>query len=430
MNPTESTRRTLAIRILRPFAKYAVAALLMLAVLGMGKDVLYLNPAERVAVPYLFNIIGWETSNLLDKWVHRLATALPWTGSPDLSRQELMERYVELGREVRRLESEVIEAVALAEEPSSQSDRLKELKAERLSMRDDVEEALESTVSAAVIDEGLGTVGELIWPPVDIRLTSPPSVLVTSPRDRIERVHEALLVPNVEVAESEAIEQELLDEHDLSALVVRIGGIATVPASIPDTRSLHSTLQSAAHEWMHHYLVLGLRPLGLNMFSSGKMVSLNETFADMVGRELGDDAFRLLGGDPPRRPPPVDEIMDDEEEDDNGEFDFRREMRETRLRTDELLEEGKIEDAEAYMEERRQMFVDNGFFIRKINQAFFAFNGTYAERSESVSPIGGQLREFRSLVPDLKSFVETMAGYGSYEAFLGGLEALRASNET
>lgn len=418
-------RGTVAIRILRPAVKYTVATFLMLAVLAMSKDVLYLNPAERVAVPHLYNLIGWEAGNFLDKWVHRVATALPWTGSPGLERQELMERYVELGQEVRRLDREVREAVAQAEDSSSQADRLKEVRAERLAIRDDVEEALEATVSAVVIDEGLGAVGALIWPPVDIRLTAPPSVLVTSPRDRIERVYEALLVPDVDVGESEAIERELFDDHDLSALVVRIGGIATLPASIPDTQSLHSTLQSAAHEWMHHYLVLGLRPLGLNMFNGSEMVSLNETFADMAGRELGDAAFRLLGGDPPEPPPSVEEIMEEEDEDD-GEFDFRREMRETRLRTDELLEEGKVEEAEAYMEERRRTFIENGFFIRKINQAFFAFNGTYAERSESVSPIGGQLREFRSLMPDLKSFVETVAGYGSYEQFLEGLEALKA----
>ena len=42
------------------------------------------------------------------------------------------------------------------------------------------------------------------------------------------------------------------------------------------------------------------------------------------------------------------------------EFDFRLEMRKTRIRADELLEDGKIEEAEAYMEERRQVFVAEG----------------------------------------------------------------------
>jgi hypothetical protein len=37
-------------------------------------------------------------------------------------------------------------------------------------------------------------------------------------------------------------------------------------------------------------------------------------------------------------------------------FDFRADMRETRLRVDELLAEGEIEAAEAYMERRRLTF--------------------------------------------------------------------------
>ena len=43
-----------------------------------------------------------------------------------------------------------------------------------------------------------------------------------------------------------------------------------------------------------------------------------------------------------------------------GQFDYNREMRQTRLRVDELLAEGKVEEAEAYMEERRQLFVEQG----------------------------------------------------------------------
>ncbi len=46
---------------------------------------------------------------------------------------------------------------------------------------------------------------------------------------------------------------------------------------------------------------------------------------------------------------------------------------------DELLAAGKIEEAEAYMEARRQVFWDNGYAIRKLNQAYFAFYGAYAD---------------------------------------------------
>ena len=109
-----------------------------------------------------------------------------------------------------------------------------------------------------------------------------------------------------------------------------------------------------------------------------------------------------------------------------GGFEFRPEMRRTRLRVDELLADGRIEEAEAYMEQRRILFVENGFFIRKLNQAFFAFNGTYAESSASISPIGDELREYNTLVPDLGDFVSGIAGVSDYGQFIRELEQVKA----
>ena len=54
-------------------------------------------------------------------------------------------------------------------------------------------------------------------------------------------------------------------------------------------------------------------------------------------------------------------------------------MHKTRVHVDELLAEGKIDEAEAYMEQRRQIFVQNGYYIRRLNQAYFAFYGAYAD---------------------------------------------------
>ena len=104
-------------------------------------------------------------------------------------------------------------------------------------------------------------------------------------------------------------------------------------------------------------------------------------------------------------------------------------MRETRVRTDELLSQGLTEEAEAYMEERRRFLVDNGFNIRKLNQAYFAFHGTYAEHPGSVSPIAGQIRELRSRSPDIGAFVRTVAAFGTYEEFLEHLEGAGGPTE-
>ncbi len=159
------------------------------------------------------------------------------------------------------------------------------------------------------------------------------------------------------------------------------------------------------------------------------MQVLNETVADIAGRELGNRAFQALGGDVERSPEMglegVEAAADTGPQDrEDAAFDFNREMRETRLRVDELLAEGSIEEAEAYMEERRKLFVTNGFNIRKLNQAYFAFHGTYADSPASVNPIGGQLQRLRSRAPDSGSFVRTGSRFSSYQEFLESLAAL------
>ena len=155
------------------------------------------------------------------------------------------------------------------------------------------------------------------------------------------------------------------------------------------------------------------------------MQTLNETMADIAGREIGDRAFEMLGGRVEPEALPRRESEKTPEKDDDA-FDFDREMRQTRLRVDELLAEGKIEEAEAYMEERRKLFVENGFNIRKLNQAYFAFHGTYAESPTSVSPIGDQLHRFRDLMPDVGTFIRAMSGISTYQEFLDKLGQLEA----
>jgi hypothetical protein len=92
-------------------------------------------------------------------------------------------------------------------------------------------------------------------------------------------------------------------------------------------------------------------------------------------------------------------------------FDFRAEMRETRVRADELLAEGKVTEAESYMEERRREFVDNGYGIRKLNQAYFAFHGAYADQpgARGEDPVGPAVQDLRAASPDLLTFVRQVA---------------------
>ena len=61
-------------------------------------------------------------------------------------------------------------------------------------------------------------------------------------------------------------------------------------------------------------------------------------------------------------------------------------LRETRIKLDAMLRVGQIDEAEAYLRDRRLDFVAAGFQIRKLNQAYFAFNGSYGEGAAGAQP--------------------------------------------
>ncbi|KAA0276920.1 MAG: hypothetical protein EDM79_06115, partial [Chloroflexi bacterium] len=91
---------------------------------------------------------------------------------------------------------------------------------------------------------------------------------------------------------------------------------------------------------------------------------------------------------------------------------------ETRINADALLAEGRIEEAEAYMEERRQVFLRNGYLLRKINQAYFAFHGAYADvpgGAAGEDPVGPAVRALRAKSDSLADFINTMSWMWSFE---------------
>ena len=77
--------------------------------------------------------------------------------------------------------------------------------------------------------------------------------------------------------------------------------------------------------------------------------------------------------------------------------------------------------AEARMAEVRQELEDAGHHIRVINQAYFAWYGTYAARPDATDPIGGYLREVRERTGSLSAFVETIRGWTSRADVEAGL---------
>ena len=403
---------------------YGILALFLL--LALPHDRLLLTPAERLAAPHLYNLVEWETSQFLDKWWHRVWSAMPWASSPG-DPEALVTEYFRLGDRERQLEADLQKAAALPLEERSQrlpeiQDMLDDLRRQRARLQRPVEETLEAAIGSVLAEEGVPLrLGPIRFPPVDFTFDERPPVLVISPRDRIQRIEDVLLDPDISLAQREQLEERILREENLSALVQGIGGIATYPSIISPSGSLLDTLIIASHEWLHHYFFF--RPLGQSYRATSQLQTLNETVANLAGQEIGDRVYERLTGEKvarngPGKAPP--------EEDQQPGFDFGEEMRETRLRVEELLGAGRVEEAEGYMEQRRQVFAEQGFFIRKLNQAYFAFHGTYADDPGSISPIDGELRELRELTPSLGRFLRLVSGVSSYEEFQALLERHRA----
>lgn len=244
--------------------------------------------------------------------------------------------------------------------------------------------------------------GDIVFPPVSFVMEDLPRALVVSPRDRIALTESLPLRPEISTEEILRLERALTD-RGLSALVVSIGGMGTYPALVKSTSTRNSTVHTIVHEWVHHYLFF--HPLGQRYAANGDMTTINETVANMVAAETAAMALD--------QPPPVFRVPEPPTESrrDPGVFDFGSYMRETRIEAERLLAEGLIEEAEAYMEARRvHLNETHGYAIRKINQAYFAFHGSYADSPAggSVSPIYGQLIEVRNRTGSVAEFLRAV----------------------
>lgn len=383
---------------------------------------LNVSPVHMDATPHLYPLATWEITHFMGKWFYKVRDVLPGDHRDTEGRRQDVLDFMAIADEVNQARSDVQRLAASALSAAEVGDaeaRLRTLQDELASRGARVEEILESEISSVLGQQGFKSRIGIIFPPVDFAFDVTPNVLIVSPRDRIETVNSVLLTSEMDLTEIGALESRVETKHQVSALVDGTGGVSFYPSVMSNTYGLLGTLSVASHEWLHQYLFF--HPLGRNYFSSPEMAALNETLANLAGEEIGDLVYEAITGEKivrqeptetPRAEPPPDV------------FDFGREMRKTRLRVDELLAAGQIDEAEAYMEERRQEFVAEGYYIRKLNQAYFAFHGTYADTPASVSPIYGELKKVRANSASVGDFIRSVASFGSYEEFKAYVEGL------
>ena len=211
-----------------------------------------------------------------------------------------------------------------------------------------------------------------------------------------------------------SIEDSITTNKNLSAVVLQTGGLATYPSIVPSNVSLLNLLETASHEWLHSYLIFF--PLGRAYFSDGQMLTINETLANMFGKELALEMYlRITDKDNNTENIISEENVDQEKK--QPAFSYNKHMQKTRIKTEELLSEGKIIEAEKYMEDRRLDLNKYGYNIRKINQAYFAFYGSYADSPQSISPIYKQLQDLREKRLNIGELVNEIKNISTYEDF-------------
>ncbi len=282
-----------------------------------------------------------------------------------------------------------------------------------------VEAILQHQVSVIIAEMGLGLGGQPFPPPL-YHVTSLPRALIVSPREVIRQDADISLQPDLTLEQITRLEREVEDGLNVSSLVVQVGGVGIYPTMVMSTTDLRWLAEVVAHEWTHNFLTL--RPLGVLYYDSPEMRIINETTATIAGKEIGDSLLARYYPEflPPPEPPAAEKPAEQPEtEAEPQRFDFRAEMRETRVRVDALLAEGRIEEAESYMEQRRQVFWENGYRIRRLNQAYFAFHGAYADQPGGAAgedPVGAAVRALRASSPHLASFLNRISWVTSYQA--------------
>lgn len=285
------------------------------------------------------------------------------------------------------------------------------------------EATLQGQVTEALAELGLTAIGQPL-PPVLYHTSSTPLALIVSERSVIQQIANISVLPGLTLDEQIKLEDEVADSLDVSTLVVPIGGVGVYPTMVMETTDLRWTLDTIAHEWTHNYL--NLRPLGLNYTGTPELRTMNETTASIAGGEVGIYVIQkhypelLPSGSKPNFSfiSFQESFLPSNESDDPAPFDFRAEMHETRVTADQLLADGKIEEAETYMEQRRQIFWDNGYLLRKLNQAYFAFHGAYADAPGGAAgedPVGPAVRALREQSDSLADFINTISWMTSFE---------------
>ncbi len=409
---------------------------LLTLILLVSSNVSAFNSADQVrrfTRPIEFDYVSWTVDALLLK-IGQASLSVPHYLTED-EQHTVVINYLKLVQNIDNTQHQVELIYADPKITDKETelkpwqDKLAKLIDQRNLLGPTAEEIFQKQVSTILDEFGLGTIGQPL-PPVLFHTTPLPYALIISPRNVIRQDDNISLDPNLTLDQMVALEKQVESALNVSALVTPIGGIGIYPTMVMSTSDLPWLGEVVSHEWTHNYLFL--RPLGLSYFNNGQLRTMNETTANIVGGEVSKEMIRRYYPEyapkPQPSPTPVQpgQSTPTPTPEPQG-FNFNKEMRLTRVTVDQMLKDGKIDEAEAYMEARRQVFWDNGYLIRRLNQAYFAFNGAYADSpgggAAGTDPVGPAVVELRSRSKSLASFLQQISQMTTFEQLQAALRS-------
>ena len=262
---------------------------------------------DSVVLNRRFDFVGWEVDALTEKALYSLASAHAYLQAE--SQKSLVLDFLDQLGTVQALQTEISSVYADPavtnpdEAAASLTHQLIQARIKLDLLRPLAEGVLEEQISAVLVDEGISATGRA-FPPLQLRFSPLPTMLVVSPRDRIEGIRFIPLLEGLDTPVREEIEKSIDRALDVSSLVVDIGGLAAYPAMMYKSTSLNWLAETGAHEWTHHYLTLN--PLGILYDTSPEMRTMNETTASIVGKEIGAQVIQRFYPElaPARAPAP------------------------------------------------------------------------------------------------------------------------------
>ena len=324
---------------------------LLIIILIFSNDKANIGFIDQLTSSYQFDIIFWEIKNLPKKYI------------PIFKKSDLSQSFVREAFENNNINSNQLKIELFLEKEISNKIKIK-----------------------------LGK--KYLFPPIDFVMQDSPKVLVISPRDKIVQQYVLLINPNIPIEKIKEIENSI-DRRNLSSIIVNTGGFASYPSMVKKNNNYDYMISTISHEWLHQYLFFS--PFGQAYFRGGEMIQLNETLADIFGKEIAN--------------------LSKEKNIFYPDDFYNNFLKETRLEVDRLLENNQIIIAEKYMKNRTLLLQSLGYKTRKINQAYFAFHGNYGSSPSSLSDFDEKLLDLRNEYDSLGLYLDDLKKVKNIEEF-------------